>query len=282
MTPTLTAPVPCTVIDQRRLYEHYRSVPDPAAYAELVRMEDEWITALGRAYEEEAPDFATSADVLKAMREFLVAEARAATDNHRYLATEATREEFEYVVREFAVDGLTESLSLLAVVPKLPYRSGMAVFRVLIDELGCGNEAMAHAQLYRDLLTELGMPLDLDSYRDIGPESYAYVNLFHWIANRAPVPEYFLGGYAYFEASVLYGLQSFAHAAQRLGITNHQYYTEHIYIDKFHSKQMRTAIREAETAAGLDLAKVWAGVRMTSAVVTHATETAISRARGLV
>ncbi|MFD7164800.1 iron-containing redox enzyme family protein [Streptomyces violascens] len=270
------------VIDQRRLFDLYRKTPTVAEYAELTELEEAWILPIAEAYERDAPAFDSSGDVMKAMREHLAQETKDSMENHLFLATEATREQFEYVVREFAVDGLTESLSLLASVPKLPYRSGMAVFRILIDELGCGNESMAHAQLYRDLLIELGMPIDIDSYRDSSPDSFAYVNLFYWLANRAEVSEYFLGGYAYFEASVLYGLQSFAHAAKRFGLENHAYYTEHIYIDKYHSRQMRTAIREKELETGVDLAKVWAGVRMTSAIVSTATEQAIVRSRKLV
>jgi hypothetical protein len=96
------------------------------------------------------------------MREFLVDEGKTESANHRFLAWDSSYEQFKHVVREFAVDGLTESLSLLAVVPRLPYRSGMAVFRILIDELGCGNEAQTHSQLYL---------------------------LFHWLANRTPAPE---------------------------------------------------------------------------------------------
>ncbi|OKI94025.1 hypothetical protein AMK10_16865 [Streptomyces sp. CB02058] len=272
---------PCTIVDQKRLFELYQSVPDAQAYAELLKMEQEWIVPLAGQFTDEAPSFTSVAELMTAMKEFLVEEGRSSSENHRFLAQDATYEQFKYVVREFAVDGLTESLSLLAVVPRLPYRSGMAVFRVLIDELGCGNEAQAHSQLYRDLLTELDMPTDMNSYLDIGPESYSYVNLFHWLANRAESPEYFLGGYAYFEASVLYGFQSFAHAARRLKIKNHAYYTEHLYIDNFHSKQMRTAIREKQAETGIDLAKVWAGVRITSAIVGHATEMAIFRSRSV-
>ncbi|MGW1814930.1 hypothetical protein ACWCQM_15410 [Streptomyces sp. NPDC002125] len=36
-------------------------------------------------------------------------------------------EQFIYAVREFAVDGPAEPSSLLAVVPRHPYRSGMTV-----------------------------------------------------------------------------------------------------------------------------------------------------------
>ncbi len=273
--------IPSTTVDQRRLYQHYHSVPDAAAYAEMLDMEQRWIVALTDRFEAEAPRFMSLAHLLDGMRAFLAEEAAVPSDNHSFLALEATIEQFKVVVAEFAVDGLTESQSLLPIVSVLPYKAAMSVFRVFIDEFGCGNEEQAHSQLYRNLLTELGMATDVACYLDsINPESFAYVNHFHWLASRAPAPEYFLGGYAYFEASVLYGFRSYAHAAARLGIKNGRYYTEHLYIDNYHSKHMRTALRETDRDIGLDLAKVWAGVELTSAIVSDATEAAIARARG--
>lgn len=262
---------------QRELYGLYRQVPNVEGYAAMLDLENQWILPMARRYEASAPDFTSTGELLDALRRFLAEEEAVVSDNHRFLANDATLDQFKVVVREFALDGLTESESLLPVVPRLPYRSGMAVFRVLIDELGCGNDEKSHSQLYRDLLHELGMSTDLDDYLDVtGPEGYAYVNMFHWLASRAPSPQYFLGAYGYFEASVLYGFQSFARAARRLGIRHDAYYTEHLYIDSYHSNHMRTAIRALEDP---DPAKIWAGVRLASDIVGEATEVAITRAR---
>jgi hypothetical protein len=262
---------------QRELYELYRQVPDAEGYAAMLDIEEQWILPLAHRFEADAPDFSSTVEVLEVLKQFLAEEEAQVSANDTFLANEATLEQFKAVVREFALDGLTESESLLPVVPRLPYRSGMAVFRVLIDELGCGNDDKSHSQLYRNLLRELGMSTDVDDYLDVtGPESYAYVNMFHWLASRAPSPQYFLGAYAYFEASVLYGFQSFARAAQRLGIRQDAYYTEHLYIDSYHSNHMRTAIRSLEDP---DPAKIWAGVRLASLIVGEATEAAVNRAR---
>ncbi|MFF0458801.1 iron-containing redox enzyme family protein [Streptomyces mexicanus] len=273
-------PIPCTVIDQKRLFDLYTSVPDAAEYAEMLELERTWIGALAEHYRATAPSFDSPQELLREMSVFLAREGATASYNHRFLAEEATLEQFKVVVREFALDGLTESLNLLPVIPRLPHRSAMAVFRVMVDELGCGNDDMAHSQLYRNLLAELGMPTEVADYREtVGQPSHAYVNMFHWLASRATTPEYFLGGYAYFEASVLYGFRSFAKAARRLGIQAGTYYTEHLYIDTYHSKHMRVALREMAAVREIDLATVWAGVELTSAVVNEATENAITVAR---
>ncbi|MBW0011534.1 MAG: iron-containing redox enzyme family protein, partial [Pseudonocardiales bacterium] len=115
-----------------------------------------------------------------------------------YLAEEASREQFTLVVREFALDGLTEAQNFFPIIPRLPIRAQMAVMRVLIDEFGCGNLQQAHSQLYRNLLTELGLPLDLNHYLDhTSDETYAFLNVFYWLTQRVPDVEYFLGALAY-------------------------------------------------------------------------------------
>ncbi|MFI8916898.1 iron-containing redox enzyme family protein [Streptomyces sp. NPDC053513] len=262
---------------QRELHALYRRVPNLGDYGSMTAIEERWILPKARAYEASAPRFGSAGELLQALKEFLAEEEAALPESATFLAEHATLDQFKVIVRQFALDGLTESESLLPVVPRLPYRSAMAVFRVLIDELGCGNEEKAHSQLYRDLLSEFGMSLELDDYLDeTTPECYAYVNMFHWLASRASSPQYFLGAYAYFETSVLYAFQSFARAARRLGVVNDAYYTEHLYIDSYHSNHMRTAIRALDEP---DFAKIWAGVRLASDIVGEAQEAAIALAR---
>ncbi|WP_204366981.1 iron-containing redox enzyme family protein [Nocardiopsis chromatogenes] len=266
--------------DQLRLYRLYRTVPTAEEYAETLALEERWIGPMAARFEAGAPDLPDRAALLAALRGRLAAEAAAEDEAARFVAEEAGLEQLKVVAAEFAVDGLTESETLLPVVARLAFPSGLAVFRVLIDELGCGSEEKAHSRLYRDLLTGLGMTLDLEHYvQRAAPESLAYVNLFHWLASRAPEPEYFLGGYAYFESSVLYAFQCYRQAAERLGLSEHAYYTEHLYIDGYHSRQMRAALKALDTERGLDTAKVWAGVELTGAVAGAAFEAAVERAR---
>lgn len=266
--------------NQRRLYRLYRGVPTAAEYEELLDLEDRWITPMATAFEASAPRFGSRRELFRALRARLAEEETASSPEDEFLGEEATLEQFAQVVAEYAVDGLNESEFLLPVVARLPFKSGMAVFRVLIDELGSGNDAQAHSQLYRDLLTELDMPVNVDHYVERAcPEALAYVNMFHWLADRAPSPEYFLGGYAYFESSVLYAFRSYRKAAERLGISAHGYYSEHLYIDSFHSRQMRAAIRALDEENDLDPRRVWAGVELTSTIVASALEGVVERAR---
>jgi len=266
---------------QRRLYCHNRSVPDIDSYAEMLKLERDWLVAMAADIERRAPRLRSRVELMEALGRLLrEEEAAGPSENERFLAEDASLEQFKVVVAEFAVDGLVESQSHLAIIPRLPAKARMAVFRVLVDEFGCGNDEQEHAALYRNLVAELGMPTELEHYVELASEpSFAYVNLFHWLAARAPATEYFLGAYAYFESSVLYAYRCYAAATERLGITNRKYYTEHLYIDTFHSRQMKAAIRALEQDRPVDFGKVWAGVLLTSGVAAEATDSAITKAR---
>ena len=90
--------------------------------------------------------------------------------------------------------------------------------------------------------------------------------------------EYFWGALAYLEAGVPVAFGCFAAACERLGIVNGQYYTEHMHIDAFHSKELLTALREVEAVDGVDYAKVWIGVLLGNELMAEAFEAATSRA----
>jgi hypothetical protein len=212
--------------------------------------------------------------------EGLLAGEREGTSASRYLADEASRDQFTYVVREFALDGLTEAQNFFPIISRLPIRAQMAVMRVLIDEFGCGNLQQAHSQLYRNLLTELGLPLDLDHYLDhTSDEIYAFLNVFYWLTQRAPDVEYFLGALAYLEASIPDAFIYQVRACERLGITQGRYYSEHVHIDDFHRKEMQLAIREYEAVYPLNPTKLWIGTLLLSELLGTAFETAVQRAR---
>ena len=268
--------------DLKKLFIYNRSVPNAETYAKILELENKWIIPRVAEVEASAPRFSSRAEFTQALKQLLKQEENSPSEPDLYMAEQMTLDQFKVVISEFAVDGLTESQSLLPIVPRLPHKASMAVFRVLIDEFGCGNVEQAHSQLYRDLLTSLGMPTDLHVYVEkASDEIFAYVNLFYWLTQRAPKPEYFLGAYSYFESSVPYAFQSFVAASKRLGLSESRYYTEHVYIDTFHSQMMQTALRELDNEWGADFTKAWVGVELTSKIVAEATEAAINKARNV-
>lgn len=269
-----------TISDQRRLFLFNRGIPDARSYSRMLDIEQAWIVPRAAGFARRTPAFSGRTDLVRALDRLLREEENNPPESTSFLAELATREQFAVVVGQFAVDGLTEAQSFFPIIQRLPYKSAMAVFRVLVGEFGCGNVAQAHSQLYRNLLAELGLPPDLHDHLDgTCDEVFAFVNLFYWLAARAPGPEYFLGALAYLEASILYAFRSFASCADRLGLSHGAYYTEHLHIDNFHSKEMLIALREFDTAQGLDCGKAWVGVQLASAAIGEAVDAAVAAAR---
>lgn len=265
--------------DQKTLFRYNRSIPTAEVYSRIERLEAPWIGGLLAELEQSTPTVASRAEWVDLLDDLLATE-KAGSDSAHFLADHASYEQFRGYVREFAPDGLTEAQNFFPAVARLPIKAQMAVMRVLIDEFGCGNLFQAHSYLYRRLLVEFGLPTELDAVIDgTGDETFAFLNVFYWLTQRARSIEYFLGALAYLEASIPDAFSFLAAGCERLGIANGRYYTEHIHIDAFHLKEMQTAVREHEVARGLDATKVWIGSRLLSNVLGTAMDSAVARIR---
>ncbi len=263
----------------KRLFLHNRTLQSSAALARIEELEAAWIEPLVEDLADRTAPLAGRAE-WKERLDGLLARERGGSPAGSYLAEKATREQFAHVVREFALDGLTEAQNFFPAIPRLPIRAQMAVMRVLIDEFGCGNLQQTHSKLYLDLLAELGLPQELESFLDTtGDETYAFLNVFYWLTQRAGDVEYFLGALAYLEASIPDAFTVQARACARLGIEQGRYYTEHLHIDTFHMREMQTAIKEYEAARGLDATKLWVGAQLLSGLIGGAFDAAVERAR---
>ncbi|MGD6741593.1 iron-containing redox enzyme family protein [Streptomyces sp. BH106] len=265
---------------QARLFTLNRSIPTPDELRELITLEDEQIAQRAARIEATAPAMAGRTDLMRLIKERLALEEAEPPACERVMAEELTRNQFREVVAQFAVDGLTESESFLPIVWRLPRKSKMAIFRVLVDEFGCGNLDQAHFNIYRELAGELGLSQDERDYlHTTNPETFDYVNMFFWAAARAPRPEYFLGCLCYLETSILYAFKCFADGARRLGLEGARYYTEHLHIDHFHARELQNAIREFDNEADLQPTKVWTGFMLASEILGAATEAAVASAK---
>ncbi|MFB7513651.1 dihydrodipicolinate synthase family protein [Streptomyces sp. NPDC056144] len=263
----------------QELFRLNRELQDSRLLARIEEIERDWIVPLVASLDASG-DPVPDRTAWQRLLDGLLAEEREGGPAGAYLADEASREEFALVVREFALDGLTEAQNFFPAVPRLPIKAQMAVMRVLIDEFGCGNLQQAHSQLYRLLLAELELPHEPEEFLDTtGDETFAFLNVFYWLTQRAPHVEYFLGGLAYLEASIPDAFVPQARACERLGIRNGRYYTEHLHIDTFHMQEMQLAIKEYEAAEGLDPARLWTGARLVSGLIGAAFDAAVDRAR---
>lgn len=264
---------------QRRLFQWNGACLDPDTYDSLVAYESPWIDTLLAASCDPRPVHSFR-DFQTALAELIDTDARTPNASVTFLADQATRSQFQILVEQFAVDGLTEALAFLAVLPRLPLRAQMAVQRILIDEFGCGNIEMAHTQLYVNLLRELGSPETLDHFLASALDPiFEFVNLFHWMTKRSAHVEHFLGALAWFEGVVPTLFAPYVSACQRLKIAAHHYYSEHVHIDVFHARSALLAIRETARSQPFDYARAWQGVRLAHATANQAFEAAIALAR---
>jgi len=267
---------------QRELFRCNRAVQSPETASRIAELESSWIGGVLADLEETTPEVASRQDWVVLLEELLAEEAKGGPALH-FLADEASWDQFRDFVREFAPDGLTEAQNFFPAIARLPIRSQMALMRVLIDEFGCGNLLQMHTYLYQQLLAELGLPEELDAHVDrTAAETLQLLNVFYWLTQRAPTIEYFLGALAYLEASIPAAFLFLAQGCRRLGIEHSRYYTEHMHIDEFHMKEMRTAVRELETDRGLDARKVWIGSRMLSEILGTAVDAEVDRLRAAV
>jgi hypothetical protein len=198
----------------------------------------------------------------------------------QFVACQASRAEFAAVIGQYAIDGLTEAQAMLYAVARLPAAVQMPVMRVLIDEFGCGNLRASHSELFRELLRELRMPVELQRYlAGTRPELFDFVNVYHWLTRRAPAMDYYLGALAYTEAVVPLAYRAFAQACDRLGIASKVYFTEHIHIDEYHARDALCALRLMDATEGIDFGKAWQGVELVRDVGRRAFQAAVDAAR---
>jgi hypothetical protein len=259
---------------QERLFRYNLGAEAPALG--LLRREALWVTReLSRGKLGHPP--ATLAEFLRCLDGAVRADARPGAEAE-FLARGASLEQFRGVVAEYAPDGLTEASAMCHALPRLPARAQMPLARILIDEYGCGNPGRAHSQLYRRLLEELGMATLLEAYLGTATTaSLAAVNVWHWMARRAPAIELYLGALAYVEAAIPAAFRPFAAACARLGIAQHGYFTEHIHIDAYHANDARRILAELGRARPVDPSQAWAGVRLARRLARHAFRTAMAR-----
>lgn len=265
--------------DQHRLFALNRRLPTAGVVAEIERIEAGWIVPRAAALASH-PGAPADRTALFGRLDELLALPDEDPPEVRFVAEHCDLAAFRVLVAEFAVDGLTEAQSFLPIVSRLPIDARMPVFRVLVDEFGCGNQARSHSQLYVDLLEELGLPPGLDDHLPAAAgEVLAFVNLFFWLAARADSPAWFLGALAHLEASIVDGFRCYARACERLGVTNDGYYREHIHIDGFHRREVRAAMVLLDGHGALDHAAAWAGAQLAASIFDTAFSTAVSRAR---
>ncbi len=263
--------------DLRRLLVLNRTLVDAVDYSRMLEIESCWIGHLLQGVSRKpVTSYAECHDYIATKIKTEAEDDPTAVD---YVSHHCNKDAFAEVVRQFALDGLIEAQSFFGIIPQLPIEAQMPVMRIFIDEFGCGNIEQSHSILYKKLLVELGLPTVWEDYLGtVNREMYEFVNVFYWAARRAPSPEYFLGGLAYFEAVVPTGFQCYLDACQRLGIVNSKYFSEHIHIDMYHARDAMNAIAELEKYRWISWQDVVVGIDLIRDITSRAFVAAVKSA----
>lgn len=257
--------------------------PGPAAPA--LEFEAKWISSLladVEAAEQAREPVRTLADFKARLTTQLTEDGGTSSGEAEFISQSATREQFQVILREYALDGLTEAEAMFAIIPRLDPSSQSPVMRILIDEFGCGNPAKVHSHLYRELLTELELPTRLEPHLEQGrcEQSYAFVNVYHWLTKRAVSVDYYLGALAYTERVIPDSFQCYVQACERLGIRHHEYFSEHVHIDAYHARDAFLALQRRAQAVGVDFHHAWLGVQLARRAGNEAFSAIVRKASG--
>ncbi|WP_053724852.1 iron-containing redox enzyme family protein [Streptomyces sp. WM6378] len=144
---------------------------------------------------------------------------------------------------------LKEADPHLWVIPRLRGRAKAAMVAVEYDEFGAGRAERIHAQLFADLMEDLGLDTAYGHYVDQAPaEALAIVNLMSLFGLHRALRGALVGHFATVEITSSPGSRRLATAMRRLGVgpAAEHFYTEHVEADAVHEQVVRH-----EVVAGL-------------------------------
>lgn len=128
------------------------------------------------------------------------------------------------------------------VIPRLHGRAKAAMVAVEFDEFGAGRADEIHAQLYADLMADLGLETAYGHYVDAAPaEVLATVNLMSLFGLHRALRGALVGHFAAVEVTSSPASRRLAEAMRRAGAgpAAVRFYTEHVEADAVHEQVVR-------------------------------------------
>ncbi|MFF4800306.1 iron-containing redox enzyme family protein [Streptomyces sp. NPDC001351] len=153
------------------------------------------------------------------------------------------------------------------VIPRLHGRAKAAMVAVEFDEFGAGRADEIHAQLYADLMADLGLETAYGHYVDAAPaEALATVNLMSLFGLHRALRGALVGHFAAVEVTSSPASRRLAEAMRRAGAGRAavRFYTEHVEADAVHEQVVRHDVVGGLLESDPDLeADVVFGIRTT-------------------
>ncbi|WP_329237622.1 iron-containing redox enzyme family protein [Streptomyces sp. NBC_01460] len=128
------------------------------------------------------------------------------------------------------------------VLPRLSGRAKAGMAAIEYDEFGAGRADRVHAQLFADLMTDLGLDTTYGRYLDDGRASMlALVNLMSMFGLHRRLRGALVGHFAAVEITSSPASRRLAHAMKRTGAgpAAEFFYTEHVEADAVHEQVVR-------------------------------------------
>ncbi|MGV9426236.1 iron-containing redox enzyme family protein [Streptomyces sp. NPDC003656] len=128
------------------------------------------------------------------------------------------------------------------VIPRLRGRAKAAMVAVEYDEFGAGRADEIHAQLFADLMADLGLDTAYGTYLDAAPaEALATVNLMSLFGLHRALRGALVGHFATVEVTSSPASRRLARALERIGAgpAAVRFYTEHVEADAVHEQVVR-------------------------------------------
>ncbi|BFP57075.1 iron-containing redox enzyme family protein [Streptomyces griseus] len=167
-------------------------------------------------------------------------------DDGRSVSHHLQREGELWQLREYAalrsLYHLKEADPHLWVVPRLRGRAKAAMVAVEFDEFGAGRAEDIHAQLFADLMTDLGLDPSYGRYLDAAPaRALATVNLMSLFGLHRRLRGALVGHFATVEITSSPGSRRLAAALRRVGAgpAAQHFYDEHVEADAVHEQVVR-------------------------------------------
>lgn len=159
-------------------------------------------------------------------------------------------------------------------IPRLSGRSKAAIIEIQADEYGNGRPGAAHADLFAQTMTALGLDPTYGTYvNDVPGVTLATTNLVTFLGLHRRLRGALVGHLAAFEMTSIGPMDRYARAFRRLGVDGHEFYDVHVEADAHHEV---VAAHDLALGLGLDEPDLVSEILFGALAVTNA-EVRLSR-----
>ena len=177
-----------------------------------------------------------------------------------YMQTRADRDQWVEFLMHRSVYQLKEADPHIWAVPRLPARAKAALVEIQVDEYGGGDPARMHSELFRTVLTQLGLADEYGAYVDAVPGiTLALSNIMSLFGLQRALRGALVGHLAAYEMTSSAPCRRYSKGLRRLGASDAAcaFYDVHVTADALHEQiaahDLCGGLAEAEAALAEDI-----------------------------